>query len=202
VQPERKRSAVNWRPLATAALTMAAALGCVAHWNWIHDQTTRLERRLTELAIPAADKKRYDSELVKLLEEQSKLEADSLTATTELKRVQFFLQHQTDRSPKLLQMLIDLRSPEMVIQQLTPDKNGLVVGGISLNGEATQALANKLRSLTTPLGWKVAGVRQEGEQKMTSGGPWNFQVTLQDIGPFDAPPAVERAVTSVQNNDK
>ncbi len=195
IQPDRKRAAVNLRPMITALLAVVAAMGCYWHRNVATNYSDWFDKQTTILAQPAADKKQYDAEIVKLLEQQSQLETDALTAGTELKRVQFFLDHQTDRYPKLLKMLIDLRSPEMVIQQLTPDKIGLIVGGIAFDGKAVSDFAHELGSLTTALGWKVSGDRLEGEQKMETGGPWNFQVTLQDIGPADAPVVPERVVT-------
>ncbi len=201
IQPERKRSAVNLRPVLAAALALLAATTCYLHWNWMQSQTAYLAVKSQEIARPAVDKRRFDSEQLKLLDQEKQLEADSLSSGLELQRIQFFLENQRDRIPKLLRMLIELRSEEMVLQHILSEKGGLNVGGVSLNGEAAQALATKLRPLVAPLGWKVAGVRQEGLQKMTSGGPWNFQIALTDVGPFDKPVApTEQAVTTLEQS--
>ena len=60
-----------------------------------------------------------------------------------------------------------------------------MLSGTSLNGEAAQALAKRLREEVAPMGWVVNPAKQVGQQMLTTGGPWTYEITLTDTGPFD-----------------
>jgi hypothetical protein len=194
IQRQRLSTGLNWRPIAATALAGLVFIGCVLHRNWLLTQTQALEIQTSQLTELTERKLMDDAENIKLLEQQSELEKESLAVGTDLKRIQFFHDFQTGRLPKLLNLLSELRTPELVVQELLPDPKGTVVAGISMNSESAPLLANRLRLLAVPLGWKVSAATQEGEQKMISGGPWAFQILLEDTNLFD-PPATDSGLT-------
>ncbi len=194
---KRAASSFDWRPLLATGLICAVLVGCIFHRNWLQTQIANTIQLTEEVALPNARKKRDDTETLKLLEQLKEQESEALRINNELKRVKFFYDNQRDRLAHLLKMVGELRTTEMVVQEFTNDPNGMVVAGITLNGEAAPLLANRLKLLAAPLGWKVSGANQKGQQKMVSGGPWTFQILLEDVGPFEsAPPDVVPNTTS------
>ena len=187
IRPPRAPSQFAWRPTVAALLALAAVFGCVTHWSWLSTQERRLAQRTESLSKPTEDKRRNETEQLKLLEQQTKLETDVRSISIDLKRLQFFHEHQIDRLPKLLTLLTELRTPDMVVQKLTPDPQGILVEGITLSGESAPLLANRLKLMASPFGWNVSAATQEGQQKMINGGPWTFKILLEDTGPFEFP---------------
>ncbi|MEZ6094008.1 MAG: hypothetical protein R3C03_07180 [Pirellulaceae bacterium] len=200
LQKARRTSAIDWRPVLATLMACAAVIGCVLHRNLTLEQTSDVIARTEQLAEPGISKKRDDSENLKLIEQLKELEAESLTIANELKRVQFFSMSQMQRLPTLLRMISELRADELVMQSISMDPKGLLIAGVSLNGEAAPNLANRLRLLALPMGWKVSGATQEGQQKLISGGPWTFQILLEDVGPFDSPPSTSTVSPNASRN--
>ena len=73
-----------------------------------------------------------------------------------------------------------------MILEIGGTEEGVLISGLSLNGESAQALAKRLREKAVPLGWAVNPARQEGQQKLTTGGPWDYEILLTDTGPFES----------------
>jgi hypothetical protein len=121
-----------------------------------------------------------------ILEQRAVVEVEDTALGDDLKRISFFLDNQRNRFAKLLNLLIELRTEDLVIQQIGGTEEGVLITGISLNGEAAQALAKRLRERAVELGWAVNPARQEGQQLMTTGGPWKYEILLTDTGPFES----------------
>lgn len=168
---------------AIAALTLGF---CFWHWNYLQNRNIELLQKIEEVKQPAVEKKKYDSQLISILEQRAEVEKEDSALGDDLKRVQFFLENQSDRFSKLLAVIGEVRTNDLVIQQIDCNEEGVSLMGISLNGEAAQGLARAMREKTVPLGWVVNPARQEGQQKLTTGGPWNFEILLTDVGPFES----------------
>ena len=91
---------------------------------------------------------------------------------------------QADRLFKLLELAVACHTSDLRVDRIRPDESGLVISGIALNSESPQDFANKLRPEAETLGWKVSPATLTGQRKMTSGGPWNFEIALQDMEPM------------------
>lgn len=174
------------RHLIAGALALAVLGFCFWHWNYLNNHNESLRAKIVEIQEPATEKKKYDSQLLSILDDRTKIEVVDAKLGNDLSRIQFFLDNQSDRFPKLLQLLVELRTPELVIQEIDGVEDGVSITGISLNGESAQALAKRLREKAVPLGWVVNAASQEGQQKLTTGGPWTFEILLTDTGPFES----------------
>ena len=186
IRRSRATQGVSLRHLFSAVIAVAVVGFCFWHWNYQQNHNKALIQNIEELKKPAEEKKQYDSQLISILEKRAEVESEDASLGDDLKRIQFFLENQSNRIPKLLNLLVELRAPEMVIEQITGSDEGVSISGISLNGEAAQALAKRLREKTVPLGWAVNPARQVGQQKLTTGGPWNYEILLTDTGPFES----------------
>ena len=179
-------SGVSLRHLLSGIVALAVIGFCFWHWGSMRQHNSALLQQIEEMKKPAEEKKKYDSQLISILENRAELETEDAALGDDLKRVQFFLDNQSNRIPKLLELLVELGTSEMVVEKIDGSEEGVLISGISLNGEAAQALAKHLREKAVPLGWAVNPARQEGQQKLTTGGPFNYAVLLTDTGPFES----------------
>jgi hypothetical protein len=187
------------RHLVSIAFTTIVICFCYLHWNHVESQNEQFVESIELLQQPGRDKKAFDTELSAILENRNVAESEAAQTGNDLKRIQFFLGHQRDRIAQLLELLVKFRTPDLVIERIASSEEGFVIAGISLTGESAQAFAKRLRVIAVELGWIVNPAKQEGQQKLTSGGPWNFEILLTDIGPFEYSPAAPRN-RGVQNN--
>ncbi|MEM7785612.1 MAG: hypothetical protein AAF623_19850 [Planctomycetota bacterium] len=185
IQLSKETNHTPLRYLATALIAILVLGLCFWHWKYMTQVNRSLRAEIEEIKNPAELKKRYDSQLMIILEQRTEVEVLDAALGDDLKRVQFFLDNQSNRIVKLLELLANQRTPNLVIDKISGVEQGVMISGISLNVEAAQALAKRLRELATPLGWVVNPAKQEGQEKLTTGGPWNYEIILTDTGPFE-----------------
>lgn len=188
----KRRATTPTRHLVSGALALIALAFCVWHSTYVKQRNEHLRRQISLMKQPAADKKKYDSQLLNVFQKRSEVENEDAALVDDVKRIQFFLEHQNDRFTKLLSLLANLRTPQLVVTQLGGSDDGVIVTGVSLNPESAQALALQLREEAVFMGWVVDPATQTGQEKMTSGGPWDFEILLTDTGPFETPPKPRR----------
>lgn len=197
IRSHKRTGTTPIRPLISATIALLVFGFCFWHWNYLNSGNLGLQKRIEEVQKPAAEKKKYDTQLMAILADRSKVDTEDAALARDLKRVQFFLEHQNNRFAQLLSLLADLRTPELVIQQIGGTEAGVSISGVSLNGESAQALAKRLREHAAPLGWVVNAARQDGQQKLTTGGPWDFEIQLTDTGPFESTAKLRQKASSV-----
>ncbi len=173
------------RHLLTAAIALAAIGFCFGHWQYVSKLNADLFLQVEATKQPAIEKKKCDSQLISILELRAQVDSEDMRLGDDLKRIRFFLDNQGNRITKLLNLLVELRTDELVIQEIGGNEDGVLISGISLNGESAQSLASRLRENAVPLGWVVNPARQQGQEKLTTGGPWQFDIQLTDTGPFE-----------------
>lgn len=159
---------------------------CFWHGQFIQKYNEDLQTKISEIEAPAAQKKKNDAQLIQILEKRAEVETAVTALGDDLKRITFFLESQNNRFAILLELLIEMRTEDLVIEQVEGTEEGILISGVSLNGEAAQGLAKSLRERAVELGWAVNPARQEGQQKLTTGGPWNYQILLAETGPFES----------------
>lgn len=188
-----RRSSIlpNMRLLVGAAIVLLAIGACAWHAIWMHERMQGMVDEIAALQVPAVDKRRFDEELNKITHERGEIATEAARIQEQLQRLQFMFAQQTVRFSRLLELLVQVRTDDLLIEELAPNKLGTMITGISLNGESAPLFANRLRDLARPLGWQVNPATQIGEKKMTSGGPWQFKILLEDIGPAAVASATE-----------
>ena len=159
---------------------------CFWHAQYVQQYNKNLQAKISELEAPAAEKKKNDGQLIQILEKRAEVETAVTALGDDLKRITFFLESQNNRFATLLELLIEMRTEDLVIEQVEGTEEGILISGVSLNGEAAQGLAKSLRERSVKLGWAVNPARQEGQQKLTTGGPWDYKILLAETGPFES----------------
>jgi hypothetical protein len=186
IRRTKRTSATPIRHVFTGVIALAMVGFCFWHWQSAHRTNELLRQKIEQVKIPAAEKKKHDAQLIAILEQRAEVELEDTALGDDLKRVRFFLENQSNRFAKLLNLLIELRTDDLVVQEIGGTEDGVSISGISLNGESAQALAKRLRESAVPLGWAVNPARQEGQQHLTTGGPWTYEILLTDTGPFES----------------
>ncbi|MFK7765794.1 MAG: hypothetical protein AB8B55_01035 [Mariniblastus sp.] len=188
------------RHLISALICLGVIGFCFWHWNYQQLYNRTVVEKTLEIKQPAEDKKKFDTQLIAIVEKRAEVELEDTALGDDLKRIRFFLENQSNRIEKLLNLLVELQTPELVIEEIGGTEEGLVISGLSLNGTSAQELAKRLREKAVPLGWVVNPARQEGQQKLTTGGPWNYEILLTDSGPFEtAVQPRKKSTVSVKN---
>lgn len=186
IRRTKKVSGTPVRHLLSGIIALAVVGFCFWHWQYVRRNNDALRTKIELIKQPAVEKKKYDSQLIAILEQRAEVETEDTALGDDLKRVRFFLDNQSNRFAKLLDLLIELTTEDLVIEQISGTEEGVLISGISLNGESAQALAKRLRERAVTLGWAVNPARQEGQQQLTTGGPWNYEILLTDTGPFES----------------
>lgn len=185
IRRTKRVSVTPVRHLLSGVIALAVIGFCFWHSQYVRMSNQSLRVKIENLKQPAAEKKKHDTQLIAMLEQRTEVEVEDTSLGDDLKMVRFFLDNQRNRFATLLNLLIELRTDELVIEQIGATDEGVLISGISLHGEAAQALAKRLRERAVTLGWVVNPARQDGQQKLTTGGPWNFEILLTDSGPFE-----------------
>ncbi len=186
IKKSKPASIPKTRILLKVALAMIAMAACYLHWNWIKQQETKIANEIESYQKPLAEKKLYDSEIFKTIKTRNDLEQEAEKIRMDSRKVQFLLESQTDRIACLLQILRNLHTNDIMINEIAQDENGMYVAGISLSSETAPLLANRMRELARPKGWQVTPATQKGKKEMVNGGPWDFKIRLTDNGPIQS----------------
>jgi len=179
---ERTKSSQQ-RLLRRVALAGLVLLLCLAHYHFLKQQQNNLEAQNISLQQPAQQKRNYDAQLAKLLQQRSVVEQDAAVTLTQVRQIEFLFVYQTGRWEQFLDLLLNSRTADLLIEEIAHHEKGVVVKGFSLGGNSAPLLANRLREQAIPLGWRIHAPTQIGEQKMISGGPWQFTILFEDVGP-------------------
>ncbi len=183
IRRQRTSSAATSAWLLRAAAITLVLLFCGWHFLWINGRNHHVQDQIVRLEQPAREKEKYDSMLRGVMEQREETINRAFATKSNLQRVAFFANSQTDRLHHLLQHLVNLRTSDLVIRQISIEEQGTVISGISLDSDAAPLLTNRLRDAAAPLGWEIHPASQHGQMKMTSGGPWTFSILLEDVGP-------------------
>lgn len=180
----RYSSGSGLRQWLAASIVIAVLAGlCYWHYQWMNGLQSAMDIELSAIEEPAILKQKYDTLVESVLKDRSDKALLAAQSKVDVRKVQFLFTQQTDRLEKLLSMLANLRTSELVVKNITPEEKGVVVSGVSINGDSAPLMANRLRDLAAPMGWRIHPAGQTGELKMTSGGPWQFRILLEDVGP-------------------
>ncbi len=181
-QPSKKTALGNGWLLKVASVLLVVTF-CAWHLSWLKSRNQQMEVTISELKIPLIEKSKHDGMLQGLMQKRDQAISEGNVAKQNLQRVRFLFEGQTSRIHMLLNKLVEFRTPDLVVKEIVANEDGTMISGVSLDSDAAPLLTNRLRDALTPVGWRVHPASQQGQLKMTSGGPWTFSILLQDVGP-------------------
>jgi Tfp pilus assembly protein PilN len=187
---KRPMSVATRRTLAAVAAALCLA-ACVGHYLAVESirgaraaETARLRRPAEQLAQLKKDGDQLRTQRDKLRTECDRLNADM----DNCRRVML---SQRKRVAQLLAVLARQDPDQLVLEKITGSGDHVVLYGLSLRPEAVNALAKILNSELGPLGWQVQVPNEKAREMLSGGGPWQFEVHIQDI----TPPAAGKPAT-------
>lgn len=159
-------------------------LFCLWHWNWLDQGQKKIDEEITKLEKPALDKRGFDQQLTQTLQQRSDLEQDSSASKARMKKIEYLLDFQKGRLGQLLEELKKLRTEDLVINEIQLHERGIVVSGLTLKSNSAHEFAAKLTDVAKPtMGWDVNPATQVGKNQLRDGGPYEFSILLEDVGP-------------------
>ena len=178
----RHHSKLNKDLLLMASGGSLAVVICLSHLFWNLYKTNDYTNKYTalqqvETSMTAMRKTLSDDQARrdKLKEKIDKLKGDSET----LPRLIDGLQH---RPAQLLNALAKGRPDNLLVEAIVVDKDEVRISGISLDATSANELSNYLEKELVALGWSVVAPTKKNMGFLVDGGPWEFELKLQDLG--------------------
>ncbi len=173
---------------AVAALVVASICGAFA--VTMKSRVSELQMQIAKLEGPTAEKKGLDKQ-IKELQEQ----VNELSVTAEQSRFRRdnlrVLVDQGDRFSVLLRALADRAESNLVVDAITPTKQGMTLSGREIRTDAVTQMVQQVEPKLAEVGWAVRPPSVTGSNQTKAGGPWVFEVELIDQRPkvptVDAP---------------
>jgi Tfp pilus assembly protein PilN len=182
---KRPMSVATRRMLAAVAAAVCLAM-CAGHYLAVElprrkqvAETAGLRQKAEQLAQV---KKEGDG----LRTKRDKLRAECDRLSADLDNCRRVMLSQRLRVARLLAVLAQQDPDQLVLEKITGSGDHVVLYGLSLRTEAVNALAKILNSELGPLGWQVQVPNEKAREMLMGGGPWQFEVHIQDAAPSAA----------------
>ncbi|MCS6852986.1 MAG: hypothetical protein NZ700_17660, partial [Gemmataceae bacterium] len=171
------------RRLISGSIAAASLLVCLTDhlvvsrdWAAVKAEYDALHARLNRATALANEKRKLDEEIAALTKEMGPL-------TTKIEQCQGSLATHRKRKAQLLALLAELRPEDLVVQQIEADSTALAVIGLSVSPQAVHAFAAQLEQKVRALAWSVPAPKVTARKQLSNGGPWDFEIRLQEVVP-------------------
>ncbi|MEL7266158.1 MAG: hypothetical protein AAFP69_15280, partial [Planctomycetota bacterium] len=171
--------------------TLVSLLLCGTMAWTMTSQASSMRSEIDRLKKPAEDKKRLDKN-IKELEgqiDELRLQSDEVLAKRDRLRL---LMDRGNRFSVLLRSLAGTAESNVVVDSITPVRNGVALKGRTIRNEAVSQLVQRLEPEIAGMGWAVRPPTVTGANQTKSGGPWTFEIQLVDQQPTVATPESDR----------
>lgn len=176
------RSKLNRELLLISASGLGALLLCIGHFAWHNHQKHHYQELLQELQRAEGSMAALRKEITSkrdirdaLRERTSKLEKDSAIIPDMLTALQ-------QRPARLLEALARGRPGQLLVEAISQDEDDLVIRGAALDALAANQLASYLEQELRGSGWQIGSPTKKDLGYFQQGGPWEFSITLTDLG--------------------
>lgn len=174
---------VNRETFYMVGSAIAAIVLCAAHAGWILYQTNSYQKDLDDLNKINQQMAGVQATLKTSQDKLSQLQADETRLTDNNKSIPKAMTALKQRPAMLLKM-IALHSPEdVVIEDIKPKEQKIVITGVALRAELSNQLATMIEQPMAEMGWKVSEPNSRSLDTFGKDqGPWEFELTLEDLG--------------------
>jgi cell division protein FtsB len=174
---------VNKEMLYMVGSGVAALVLCGSHAGWMAYQTQSYQTQTQQLTNIKqqmdglqASVKTDKEKLEKLQKEQTHLNDNAKSIPKAMAALK--------QRPAMLLKIIALHSPEdVVIEDIKQKDRLLIITGVALRAELSNQLATMIEQPLAEMGWKVSAPNSRNLAVFNKGqGPWEFELTLEDLG--------------------
>ncbi len=168
--------------VAIAGLIAALMLVlCLGHYHWTSAVTAAAEERVEALQEPARELRELEGQVESRRQELAEVTAqiDQMQASVDACRRA--LEWNRQRIARLMAALAESDPDRLVIQAIETQREGIRIRGISRRSDQPTHLAARLASQLLPLGLQVHPPTKEAGFLLADGGPYWFDLLIQDI---------------------
>jgi Tfp pilus assembly protein PilN len=169
--------------LAAAAVCLAL---CAGHYLAVESIRRAQVAETARLRQPTEQLVQLKKEGDGLRTKRDKLRAECDRLSADLDNCRRVMLSQRLRVARLLAVLARQDPDQLVLEKITGSGDHVVLYGISLRTESVNALTKILDSELGPLGWQVQVPNEKAREMLMGGGPWQFEVHIQDVVPSAA----------------
>ena len=180
LHPPRRPMSATARKGLSALLALVGLLFCLGHYFLLDRQQKALAEETTRLRMPAQQLAELKKEAEKIKKDQADLRKAHESLSGDLARCRQLLEQQRRRLAAMLGVLADRCPDELIIQRIEGGERGVVLHGTCLQPELVNRLAANLAEAMSPLGWLVQPPGKHSLDHLTDGGPWTFELELQE----------------------
>ncbi len=178
----------NSTRLAIAGLIGVLMLGlCLGHYHWTGAATRAAQDRIAELKKPAEELSKAQAEADNLQQQLTTLTAQTDRMQASVDACLRAMEWNRQRMSQLLGELAASDPDSLVIQAIETVRDGIRVRGISRGPEQPNQLAARLAAQLRPLGLRVASPNREASFLLADGGPYMFELLIQDVSHLGQP---------------
>jgi Tfp pilus assembly protein PilN len=201
LRPAPKPMSTSTR-LAIAGLIGAVMLGlCLVHYGWTGAVTRAAEAASAELRRPAEELRKAQSEADELQKQLASLTAQTERMQASVDACVRAMEWNRQRMVGLMAALAQSDPDAFVVQAIETRRDGIRIRGISRLPGQPNELAARLASTLRPLGLQVHPPTKEAGFLAADGGPYLFELLIQDFHYIRQPlPEVEAAGSSARGD--
>ncbi len=181
LEKEAVSQQTKWTGAAFAAAI--AVLICVGDWFVVNRSTQQLVTEREQILEPAEKLKQYDKALTSRAKEREALLVELKSMQQKASGVEMFVSAGRKRMALLLKCLAEEQTEDLQLQAIESSTDGIDIRGISLNLKSSTIYASRLAERLKGQGWEVSPPTQHGTEHLSTGGPWEFRVSLKDVPP-------------------
>ena len=183
VHPPKRPASPALRRAAMAVLGLAALVLCIAHYLWSEKVNGELAAEIVQLKQPVEEFNQLKKDLEAEEKKKSALQTECDKLAADLALCQQVRSSLRQRVAKLLTVLAEKSSDQMMIRRIDATGSGVVIHGTCLDPQDADALFGGLARALEPLGWRVQLPRKHGQDLLVGGGPWQFQLHIEEASP-------------------
>lgn len=178
----QQTSKINREILYMAASGIGALLLCSGHFVWNLYQETHYTNEFNRLTQTQKDVDAMRKSMLQSRKKVSELENQLSVLGGNIEIIPKAISALQKRPAELL-LALSRHSPEdLVIEKIQIKGERLVVSGVSLYPELANQLANRIEEGLHSVAWRVHSPTKQDMDLFTEGGPWSFDMELEDLG--------------------
>ena len=155
---------------------------CVSHFTWMLYQTNQYEYEYEQLTQAEKDLKQFRDGMTKNRDELTKLQQDIATLGGNADVIPKALAAFKKRPAELLRNLAENSPADIVIEDIKLIDRRMAVTGVSMISGLSNQLASAIDQPLAQIGWKVNSPTKKDLSLFASGGPWAFEILIDDGG--------------------
>ena len=192
VRPAAAATNPNTYRLVGAIALFLIAIACGLDFLVKRSTTADLQTQIDGLDQPLQQKRMLESRLKELTTEVSEKQQAVDLSKQNLRQLSY-LEDNKKRFSELLQ-LIGLHSDKhLVLEAISLTETGVILSGRVIVRESAHNLATKISDKLSGRGWASKSIRLDGTNQLTTGGPWDFSIHVDEMPTGTTPIAQDAA---------